>query len=169
MRQSEIATIYDYNYWANSRILNAASKVTEEQLVSHTAFPFGSLRGTLVHTMDAEYSWRMLLENAHKSDRWEAPELQEKDFPTLDSIMVRWEAEESAMRQYVAGLNDDGMGQIIRYVTDEGYKRERPLWHCLFHVVNHGSQHRSEAAAMLTAFGASPGELDFTIFMNERQ
>jgi len=41
------------------------------------------------------------------------------------------------------------------------------LWHCLWHVVNHGTQHRSEAAALLTRFNQSPGDLDFTVFMNE--
>jgi uncharacterized damage-inducible protein DinB len=42
------------------------------------------------------------------------------------------------------------------------------LWHCLLHVANHGTQHRAEAAAILTAYGASPGDLDVTLFLNER-
>jgi hypothetical protein len=29
-------------------------------------------------------------------------------------------------------------------------------------------QHRSEAAALLTGYGQSPGEIDFTVFLNER-
>ena len=29
-------------------------------------------------------------------------------------------------------------------------------------------QHRSEAAALLTSYGQSPGEIDFTVFLNER-
>jgi hypothetical protein len=29
-------------------------------------------------------------------------------------------------------------------------------------------QHRSESAAMLTDFGKSPGEIDFTMFLNQR-
>jgi uncharacterized damage-inducible protein DinB len=42
------------------------------------------------------------------------------------------------------------------------------LWHCLVHVVNHGTQHRSEAALLLTNDGQSPGDLDFTLFLNSR-
>jgi uncharacterized damage-inducible protein DinB len=37
------------------------------------------------------------------------------------------------------------------------------------HVVNHGTHHRSGAAAILTDYGHSPGGLDFTAFLNEQQ
>ena len=71
------------------------------------------------------------------------------------------------MRDYLAGLTDDDLTGYVRYTTESGLKRERLLWHCLVHVVNHGTQHRSEAAAILTGYGCSPGELDFTVFLND--
>jgi len=95
------------------------------------------------------------------------PDLAEAEFPTLDRLEQHWREEERAMRDYLATLQDDDLTRIVRYTTDEGVRRERVLWHCLIHVVNHGAQHRSEAAAILTGYGQSPGEIDFTVFLNE--
>lgn len=72
------------------------------------------------------------------------------------------------MWTYLDGLHDDDLTGIVRYQGDAGVWRERLLWHCLFHIVNHGMQHRSEAAALLTSYGQSPGDIDFTLFLNER-
>jgi uncharacterized damage-inducible protein DinB len=38
----------------------------------------------------------------------------------------------------------------------------------MVHVLNHGTQHRSEAAVLLTELGRSPGDLDLVDFLEER-
>jgi uncharacterized damage-inducible protein DinB len=56
-------------------------------------------------------------------------------------------------------------------VTDAfvGYVHQGvPVWQMLVHVVNHGTQHRAEAAALLTAEGRSPGELDLINYVEEQ-
>jgi uncharacterized damage-inducible protein DinB len=152
MNLADILTLYEYNYWANKRILAAAAKLSPEQLAAAAAFPWGGLRGTLVHTLDAEFGWRSFLQHG----AW-PEELKESDFATFEHLMKRWQDEESLMREYLASLEDAVMAETKRYTTETGLKRERLLWHCLFHVVNHGTQHRSEAAALLTDFAQSPG------------
>jgi uncharacterized damage-inducible protein DinB len=164
MQIQDVSLLYDYNYWANGRILGAAARVSPEQFLAPARFSFGSLRATLVHTLDTEYGWRMLCQHTTLT-----PDMAEADFPTLDVLEQRWHEEEAAMRAYLASLQDDGLANVVRYTTDRGEQRERVLWHCLVHVVNHGTQHRSEAAAMLTEYGESPGDLDFTLFLSQRR
>jgi uncharacterized damage-inducible protein DinB len=43
----------------------------------------------------------------------------------------------------------------------------RYLWEMMMHVVNHGTQHRSEVAMKLTNFGHSPGYMDQIFFFLE--
>jgi len=164
MRYKDILTLYDYNDWADKRLLSAAAKVTHEQFIAPAPFPHGSLRGTLVHTLDGECMWGHLL----RAGDW-AEELKEADFPTFADLEKSWQSEERLMREYLASLDDEAVQHIVRYISDTGVQRERELWHCMFHLVNHGTQHRSEAAALLTEFGQSPGDVDFTIFLNERK
>jgi uncharacterized damage-inducible protein DinB len=161
----DILALYDYNYWATRQILAASAQVSPEQLMVSTGHSFGSLRGTLVHTLDSECAWRMLLQ--HNTLAY-FREMKEEDFPTFEALEQRWKEEERAMRDYLASLTDEDLSGTIRYTTDEGDNRERILWHCLLHLVNHGTHHRSEAAAILTDYGHSPGGLDFTAFLNEQ-
>ena len=162
MNIKDIHLIYEYNYWANKRILASSANVTQEQFDALGSFPFGGLRGTLLHILDTEWGWRGLFQSIDS-----ASELLEADFPTIAAFEAHWREEEAAMRAYLADLSDDDMESHLIYTTDTGIKRDRILWHCLLHVVNHGTQHRGEAAALLTDYGHSPGDLDFTVFLNE--
>ena len=161
MNIQDILLIYEYNYWANKRILAQCKNVTQEQFTAPAEFPFGGLRGTLVHILEAEWGWRTRFQNLGV-----ASEMSETEFPTLASLESRWAEEEKSMRRYLASLKDEDMNSHVRYPIEGGEIRDRILWHCLLHVVNHGTQHRSEAAALLTRLGQSPGDLDFTVFLN---
>ena len=162
MNIQDIKLIYEYNYWANKKILAASASVSPEQFNAAASFPYGGLRGTLLHILDAEWGWRMFLQN----NDWSAPDLNEAEFPTLVAFESRWREEETAMRIYLASLRDEDL-IVHRYYNVSGEPRDRIVWHCLLHVVNHGTQHRSEAAALLTNYNSSPGDLDFTVFLNE--
>lgn len=164
MNISDIVTLYDYNYWATGRILAAGLNASEEQFVAPTAQSFGSLRGTLVHILDTERGWRMLFQ--HQTLAY-FDKIEQSTFPTLALMQRDWYDEERAMRDYLTHLSDNVLTNILRYSLDTGQKRERVLWHCLLHVVNHGTHHRSQAAAILKGYGHSPGELDFTVFLND--
>jgi uncharacterized damage-inducible protein DinB len=156
----DIREMYAYNRWANRQILDAAARVSREHLMQPNRFSWGSLHGTLVHLLDAEAGWRHLLQLGDMNF-----DVTPEGHPDLPSIEARWDSEITEMQAWLNTLTDDDMARIIRYEVEEG-QRVRVLWHCLWHVINHGMQHRSECAVMLTDFGQSPGDLDFTVYLN---
>jgi uncharacterized damage-inducible protein DinB len=174
MHFDEINQMFEYNYWADRRILDTCAGVSQAQYIAQTHCGFGrpSLRETLVHLLDNEWQWRITCQGYYnqplKDEEYEATILAEDQFPTLAALEERWKAERQEMQAYLATLTDEQLNATIRYVIEHGVVREWVLWQVLYSCVDHGTQHRSEAAAMLTTYGRSPGDLDFTLFLRER-
>jgi uncharacterized damage-inducible protein DinB len=59
----------------------------------------------------------------------------------------------------VEGLDEQTFDQTMTWTTDDGMTTA-PRWLVIAHIVNHGTQHRSELARYLTTCGRSPGDLD---------
>jgi len=164
MNTNHILTLFDYNYWAKNRIMRAAVKVSPEQFCATNSSSYGSLRGTLVHSLSAELVWRKRFANGQPP--FSVP--VQADFPTPEALDQYWHAEETLMRSYLAGLTDANLESPIEYKNTQGIVFQNVLWGLLVHLVNHGTQHRSEAAAMLTDFNCSPGDIDFLVFLREK-
>ena len=162
MKASDMLLLYEFNAWATGRVMDAAAKATPEQLTTQNDFGWGSLHGALFHILGAEYGWRRFL--AAESD---ADALTADDCPDLASLRERWTQETGKLHGWLATLSDADMDREV--VSQRGGQSYRwRLWQCLLHVVNHGTQHRSECAALLTGYGHSPGDLDLTLFLHER-
>ena len=159
-----IQLMFDYNVWANDLILTKAGEITPEQLKAKTNFPWGSLYNTLIHVMDTEYGWRNLCQYNRRTPVLD----QEHQFETLTDVTTLWQKERADMQDYLDSLTEDDLDGVTSYNVPDGV-RERILWHCLLHIVNHGTQHRSECAQILTDFGQSPGDIDLMLFLNQRK
>ena len=156
--------LFDYNYWANTRVLDAAASITLDQFIAPASLSHGSVRGTLAHVLAAETVWR--LRCAQGVSPAALPD--ESYFPTLGVLRERWQVEEEKMREYLNGLTDGALQQTIEYRTTKGVPYQNVLWMLLVHIVNHGTQFRSEAAVALTNFGQSPGDLDLLRYLREK-
>jgi uncharacterized damage-inducible protein DinB len=154
-----IATLYDYDHWASTRVLDTAAQLDPSKLDAAPLAGLASLRSILTHTLGSLWIWRSRLEGVSPS-----AQLDPANFPSLGAIRERWETELAAMRALVARLDDAELALPVAYKTTGGAAQTTPRWQILVHVANHGTQHRSEAAAVLTALGHSPGNLDMIVF-----
>lgn len=160
MKIENIQFLYEYNYWANHKILAGARMLTEEQYLAPREYSHGGVRDTLVHILSAEWIWRVRCEE----QLFPTAVLSAEDFPSLESLQQRWQQEERRMRDYVGGLSEEALDRVVRYKTTRGTPQENVLWQLLVHVLNHGTEHRSTVAGYLTEDGHSPGDLDMVYF-----
>jgi uncharacterized damage-inducible protein DinB len=156
-----VRSLYRYNSWANAQILKAAAKLTPAQLNEAGGASFESVHDTLVHTLAAQ--WLYL-------ERWQgrSPRAMPTpaEFAGLAAIHARWDIVERDTQAFLGTLDDARLAQTIAYTNFQGERWAYPLWQQMIHQVNHATQHRSEAAMLLTKHRHSPGWLDYLYFID---
>jgi uncharacterized damage-inducible protein DinB len=162
MRADDVRMLFDFMYWVNGRLLEHAAEVGPERFTAPTAVTTRDLRGTLVHELDVEWSWRLNLQGRLEEDE---AELDPRDFPDVASLAARWADDEAEMRAWLAAFDDEGMvAEVASPLTgDRG-----PRWRFLLHIVTHAMQQQADAATLLSLAGSSPGELGFLDYVDER-
>ncbi len=161
MKIEDLQFLYQYNYWARDRILENVAKLSLEQFLQSNNYAHGSMRNTLVHTLSAEWLWRVRCQEHTSPDHF----LSNDDFPTPGSLIQAWDQEQGKMQGYLATLASEDLDKVIQYIRTGGELQSNILWQVLTHVIIHGSEHRSIVASQLTSFGHSPGDIDFIHFM----
>ena len=157
-----IRDMYAYSDWANARILETAEQLTLEQFTS-ASDGCDSIRDTLVHTATVQWLWLERWRETSPRGLWDPAE-----FSDVAALRSRWEDVEDATLAYIASLRESDLARVISYVNFQGETWAYPLWQQLLHQVNHATQHRSEAALLLTRLGYSPGWLDLLVYVDEQ-
>ena len=90
-----------------------------------------------------------------------------EEFPDVAAFAQRFQDIQSEVRAYLDGLDEQDLTRQVRYTTGKGVTYENTLWHIFVHLFNHATQHRSEAAEVLTEYGCSPGDLDLIWYLRQ--
>jgi len=150
----DIRFLFDFDRWATARVLAVLDGIDEATWSATQVVDERGLGGILVHHLGATQRWRHGL-----LDDGVTPHPEKQPLPSPAGLRDAWAAEWPAIDAWLAGIDD---AWLVR--DDEGVR----FWQMLAHVVNHGTQHRSEAAAILTEAGRSPGDLDMIDFWESR-
>jgi uncharacterized damage-inducible protein DinB len=151
--------IYAHGRFANDRILDLAVLLSDEELNREWPGMSEPIRISLLHMFGAHLGWLEHVGAFAPVDLWpDGP-------PSLPELRVQWAALDAQTLDYLDTLSDEQLLERIRMESPGNWEIEAPRWQALVHQAFHQHQHRSEVAAMLTALGHSPGDLDpFDIF-----
>ena len=158
-----IADLYEYGNWANAKLLALARDLPEAQL--RQRFTRGALPilESFAHLVSADRRWLARFQEVPLP-----PGLTVAELPTVPAMERAYTELAAARRTYLATLDDVAAGAMIHW-ADGAETRELVRWQALVQCANHGTQHRSEIAAMLTDCDRSPGDLDFGLWCREHR
>ena len=111
MEIEEIKLLYEYNYWARDRVMDAAANLSYEQITAPSSMSFGSMMSNLTHILNAEWIWRERCQTDYSPDSM----LLEAKITNLETLQQTWLDEEIQMRAYIRELEGYDLARTVYY------------------------------------------------------
>lgn len=162
MSPQEIQQLYDYNAWANRRVITAAEKLIPEQFLKPLHSSFSSVRDTLAHIYGAEFIWLERFQGG-------SPPMPQADrFPDLNTLRAAWDELERSLLEFAGGLTQLALDTELEYKTFIMGIVRNPLSHAMQHLVNHSTYHRGQVTTLLRQHGVEAVSTDLIRFYREQ-
>ncbi len=160
MKADTLLAFIRFHVWANDRILTVAAGLSDDELRAPRKQDHGSAFQTFRHLMDVDWSWREFCagRNVGQTYVWDHGFVLD-DLPSIHAFCLE---EDRRLRSYVESLDEAALSESLATGADHSV----PRWLIVAHIVNHGTQHRSELARYLTECGHSPGDMDLLDALN---
>lgn len=148
-----------HNTMMNRQLLDVCRGLSAEQLEATVEGTYGTIAATLVHIANAQVGYGARF---HGTDRPEP--LAEHPFPGMDAVVGRMALGDDLLENAAANANDE---LEVHVRSDESGRVWRmPGALLLLQAVNHGTEHRSQIATILTQIGIEPPAMDgWTYFL----
>lgn len=148
MMEEFLVKIFEHNNWANQKIIEACSTLTDEQLDAEPQSAMkGSIRRTLEHLVGSQRGYLALLTLPVEIRRQGGSAIT--DFQ--ESARISGEG-------LLALLNNPNDFPHDQLHTTDDYHVEP--WVVIVQVINHATEHREQIKSMLSALGITPPEID---------
>jgi uncharacterized damage-inducible protein DinB len=157
--RQHFAMLARYDLWATRRLLEHVDALPEADYRRDAGLFFRSVHGTLNHLLVAEHElWRRRFAEG-VSPRLKLNDEIEPDRARLRERLIDGAA---AWQPLIASWPEDRFDEasILAYTSTQGVAMQLPFAATLAHVFNHGTHHRGQITAALTAMGHPCPELD---------
>jgi uncharacterized damage-inducible protein DinB len=170
MNKDDIQLLYEYDRWANTRVLQAAATLSAEAFTRDLGGSFRSVRDTFVHIIGGEWIWlsywklpshifAVISELRTQRDTLFHPDL----LPNVDAVRLKWAEVEKEQIEFVNGVTNDQLEKMLPFRDTEVRLR-----HLMQHMANHSTYHRGQISLMMRQLKAEPLATDFHVFLVEK-
>jgi uncharacterized damage-inducible protein DinB len=165
MNLSDIQQLFAYTEWANALVLEAAAKLTPEQLHADRQISHRSIWGTLTHMAAAEWVWLERGQGHSPTGAHIFPEWEAACGDTIASLRERWQQVAAKRQAWLAQLSEDDLAEMREFKRLNGEASALKLASQLQHCVNHATLHRGQVVGMIRQLGIVPPATDFLFYL----
>ena len=144
---------FKHNTMMNRRLVEACRQLAPEQLDATATGTYGTIGATLVHIANAQVGYAARLLDIERSDA-----LPEDPFPGFAALTERFERGDLQLEEAAAMGSQDREVQVSG--DDPVGIWRMPVALFLVQAINHGTEHRSQVATILTTLGIEPPPMD---------
>jgi uncharacterized damage-inducible protein DinB len=155
-----IVEFFRHNTMMNQRLLDACRPLSVEQLATTATGTYGSIGATLVHIANAQEGYAARFLGTERPER-----LEEEPFPGFEAVGERLDHGNAKLEEAATKAGSEHEVQVTGDDPPGTWRMRAVL--LLLQAINHGTEHRSQVATILTQLGIEPPEMDgWTFFEN---
>jgi uncharacterized damage-inducible protein DinB len=159
MNASAFRHFYDYHFTENRKLWDSyVTPLSYEQFTQHVGYSHGSVRDQIVHLISCDELWFSELRGVGPSEPFPPANFDDRKI-----IRAHWDSVEQSMRDYLAELRDDML--FDKPIEEPEEDKGLIVWQVLFHVVNHGTDHRAQLLRLLNDLGVKTTSQDYIFYV----
>ena len=170
MTKDDVQLLYEYDRWANNRVLQAVSTLCVDEFTRDLGGSFRSVRDALVHIIGGEWGWLTIWKEPSVSSAFVTTDLWTRldalfppnAFPDVAAVQLRWAEVEREQVEFVNRVTNESLGRMVPVRTTQ-----ISLAHLMQHLANHSTYHRGQVALKMQQLAAAPVATDFALFLLE--
>ena len=148
-----LVEFFQHNSMMNRRLMEACRQLSPERLSATATGTYGSIGATLVHIANSQEGYAARLLDTERPQR-----LPEEPFPGFEALGERFAHGDVQLQEAATQAAQDREVQVTG--DDPPGTWLMPVSLFLLQAVNHGTEHRSQVATILTQLGVEPPEMD---------
>jgi uncharacterized damage-inducible protein DinB len=167
-RTAHLRLMAEYNQWMNTKVYEAAQRLSHEELVADRQAFFGSLFGTLNHLCVSDTIWlkRFAAHPAqHPALNLVRPllapsaldQLLHTDLPALSQYR---QSLDHTILAWAQALTEVDLNHVLHYTNTKGVVAHKAFFSLAVHFFNHQTHHRGQATTLLSQAGVDVGMTD---------
>ena len=168
MNLTDIKNLFDYTEWANDQAMDAAAKLSDENLRHDVGISHKSILGTLLHMAGAEWIWleRWNGRSPAKDEAWSL--WTTESCANLATLKERWRDVIDRRTQFISELNEERLGAELPFKLLGGDSSSMRLVDQMRHVANHATLHRGQIVGMIRQLGIEPPSTDLIFYLRRQ-